>query len=240
MLQEPNAPPSYPPSILPACSSPRSPFARKPLLFRLFSFDCLPFSVSPFPAERRIPSSFPPSTPSSAPEEQPPPDLPTTSREFYKTFHASLTASTSFSPTKQRILVWIEFLMEPTPPGLRPHPLQPFRFPSPLSFVCACFHPRCTVILVRRVRAAWKYRNNFLLYRFLRARDIISNEVNDEKGAYLRKVKRVCNTYTLAYAKSEGSRLLFCIGDIRKGHNTMPRVSTWRWKKASFTPSFIL
>lgn len=50
--------------------SPRPPFARKPLLFRLFSFDCLPFSVSLFPAERRIPSPLPLSTPSSAPVEQ--------------------------------------------------------------------------------------------------------------------------------------------------------------------------
>ena len=48
-----------PPSILPACSSPRPPFVRKPLLFRLFSFNCLPFSVSPFPAERRIPVAIP-------------------------------------------------------------------------------------------------------------------------------------------------------------------------------------
>lgn len=44
-------------------------------------------------------------------------NLPATSREFCKTFHASLAASVSFPPTKQRILVWIEFLMEPTPPG---------------------------------------------------------------------------------------------------------------------------
>jgi len=49
----------------------------------------------------------------------PPGNLPATSREFYKTFHASLTASVSFPPTKQRILVWIEFLME-IPSGSRP------------------------------------------------------------------------------------------------------------------------
>lgn len=67
-----------------------------------------------------------------------PPDLPATSREFYKTFHASLTASASFPPSKQRILVWIEFLMEPTPPGPRPtlfnHPAFRRRFPSPAMF----------------------------------------------------------------------------------------------------------
>lgn len=98
-----------------AYSPPPFSRARKPL-FRLFSFDCLPFfcfrrsagsgvflrrcSLTSFIRSRGNPS-----------------DPPATSREFYKTFHASLTASAFFLPTKQRILVWIEFLMEPTPPG---------------------------------------------------------------------------------------------------------------------------
>lgn len=53
-----------------------------------------------------------------------PPDLPATSREFCKTFHASLAASASFPPTKQRILVWIEFLMGRPLRALDSHTLQ--------------------------------------------------------------------------------------------------------------------
>lgn len=128
MLQEPNAPPCYP--LLP------SPPLR--LLILSSTFRANPFSAS-FPL--RLPPFFcfaewqvPPlllflsfssshSSPSSAHESLR--NLPATSREFYKTFHASLTASASFSQTKQRILVWIEFLMEPTPPGPRPIPFNP-------------------------------------------------------------------------------------------------------------------
>lgn len=148
MLQEPNAPPCYP--LLPSL-----PFR---LLILSSTFRANPFSAS-FPL--RLPSFFyfaewhvPPlllfSLPLTHllhPLTNPPRKLPATSREFYKTFHASLTASASFSQTKQRILVWIEFLMEPTPPGPRPIPfnLPIHLYPSRL---------RCSAILVHLVRTA--------------------------------------------------------------------------------------
>lgn len=131
MLQEPNAPPLLPsPSF--TCSYSLPPFTQTP------------FSAS-FPLRLRLPFSvlrngrlllflsfsFFHSSPSSVHESLR--NLPATSREFYKTFHASLTASASFSQTKQRILVWIEFLMEPTPPG--PRPPYPSIHPSPFLHV---------------------------------------------------------------------------------------------------------
>lgn len=128
MLQEPNAPPCYP--LLPSppfiCSYSLPPFAQTPFPL-LFLFGCLSFSVLRNGRFRRLllflSFSSSHSSPSSAHESLR--NLPATSREFYKTFHASLTASASFSQTKQRILVWIEFLMEPTPPGPRPIPFNP-------------------------------------------------------------------------------------------------------------------
>lgn len=64
----------------------------------------------------------------------PKPSCLVTSREFYKTFHASVAASATFPLTKQRILVWIEFLMAADPsrpatlfnciPSLRPTALS--------------------------------------------------------------------------------------------------------------------
>lgn len=94
-------------------------------------------------------------------------NLPATSREFYKTFHASLTASVSFPPTKQRILVWIEFLMEPIPSGSRPTPTQPSHHPAFL----------CDVRGYSRVHGS--RCDDFLPHRFPRARDTSSNEVDD-------------------------------------------------------------
>lgn len=119
MLQEPNAPPGYPRRFSPCALSSSNlshanPFFSTSFLSTasLFLFCCsLRNGVfrrcSLFQLLHPLPKSSPP-------------DLPATSREFYKTFHASLTTSASFPPTKQRILVWIEFLMEPTPPGPRP------------------------------------------------------------------------------------------------------------------------
>lgn len=128
MLQEPNAPPCYPllPSPPFACSYSLPPFAQTPFPL-LFLFGCLPFSVLRNGRFRRcsFSSLSLPLTHLLHPLTNPSETSPATSREFYKTFHASLTASASFSQTKQRILVWIEFLMEPTPPGPRPIPFNP-------------------------------------------------------------------------------------------------------------------
>lgn len=106
--------------------------ARKPF-FRFFSSDHrLSLRNGVFPTVPPLPfSSFSSSSSSSTslhplPESDPAATCRQPSREFCKTFHASLAASATFPPSKQRILVWIEFLMEPTPPGahtLRPRPL---------------------------------------------------------------------------------------------------------------------
>jgi len=152
MPQEPNArhrraKPTAPPSPR---HDARTFRALRPPFSASFPPTASPFSrFAVFPTEHgaAIPLALPPSPvafPSSAPEATspstpvpftlPPGNLPATSREFYKTFHASLTASVSFPPTKQRILVWIEFLME-IPSGSRPtpfdHPPPPrHRFPT--------------------------------------------------------------------------------------------------------------
>lgn len=129
------------------------------------------------------------------------------SREFYKMFHASLTASASLSPTKQRILVWIEFLMGPTPPGPRPtlfsHPAFRRRFPSPAIF--GDFRASSL--------SCMEASRLFLLYRFLSGHDTILNEIAG-------KVERAI-TRTLSYAKSKGRprRLLFRVSNIQKRYN---------------------
>lgn len=138
MLQEPNAPPSQPRLVNPSYSSLSLSFSSLALPLRLFS-------SPPYTRANPFSASFPPPTASLFPSlrslrdgvfyprrrissglpalvsfircRSNPLNLPATSREFCKTFHASLAASVSFLPTKQRILVWIEFLMEPTPPG---------------------------------------------------------------------------------------------------------------------------
>lgn len=118
---------------------PRLTFARFRSFFSTsFSFDCLPFSVSLFPAERHIPSLLPLTTPSSAPEEEPPGPAGNVSRILQNVSRLSYYTSASYPPTKQRILVWIEFLMEPTPPGpqstLFNHPAFRRRFPLSAMF----------------------------------------------------------------------------------------------------------
>lgn len=132
------------PSLSPSLAHTLFHLSRKPL-FRpfsssttsLFLFCGMACSVvAPFL------SSSPSLTHLLHPLTNPPRKLPATSREFYKTFHASLTASVSFSQTKQRMLVWIEFLMEPTPSGPRPIPFNlPIHLsPSRLRFSATLVH----------------------------------------------------------------------------------------------------
>lgn len=128
----------------------------------------VPFPVSPLPS----PSLSLLSPSSSAPPRSYLRHPPATSREFCKTFHASLAASVSYPPTKQRILVWIEFLMEPTPPGSRPiHP------PFLVSFVRDA--RRCSTMLDASSGASvyTAASTRAPLYRFLRARDNCSHEM---------------------------------------------------------------
>lgn len=164
------------------------------------------------------------------------PDLPATSREFYKTFHASLT--TLPLPTHRRnneysygLNFWWNRPLRALDPPSSTIPFSVTAFPR----------PRCSPSLVRWVRTASKHRDDFFLYRFLRACDITTNEIDEEKGAHLRKVERA-GTRTFAYAKSEGSRLLFRVSDIRKEHNTIQRLAFPRGvekKLVSFVVHFI-
>jgi len=93
-----------------------------------------------------------------------------------------LLLSASFPPTKQRILVWIEFLMEPTPPGSRStlfnHPVRR-RFPSRYSAIRAssanCIETSATT------SSYIDFSGHAISSR---------TKVDDEKGAHLRKVKK--------------------------------------------------
>lgn len=127
-----------------------------PLFLRLHPFFCfaVPCGTAYF---ARRPLLLPPL---SAPVGNPA-DLPATSREFYKTFHASLTASASFPPTKQRILVWIEFLMDPTPPG----PRLLTHTHTYIYFYIRLF-PFLSPVLARELHGS--VATFFFLYRFLR------------------------------------------------------------------------
>lgn len=113
---------------------PRPTFARKPLLFYLFSFNRLPFSVLLFPTERRIPSLLPLSTPSSAPQEQPSGPAGNVSRILQNV--SRLSYYFRFLPTDETTNTRMDWIFDGTDPS-RPstHPFQPSRFPSPLSLI---------------------------------------------------------------------------------------------------------
>lgn len=128
------------PSILPTCSlSPRPTFAR----FRSFFSTSFPSTASLFLFRSSLRNGvFRRYSLSQLlhplPRRNSPGPAGNVSRILQNVSRLSYYTSASYPPTKQRILVWIEFLMEPTPPGPRSHPLQPSRFPSPLYLVREC------------------------------------------------------------------------------------------------------
>lgn len=120
MLQEPNAP-TPPPLSLSLLIH-----LSHPLLFRLFSFDCLPFSVSPFP------SPLPLSIPSSAPEEQPPcrQRLENSTKRFTPLLPLPLPSHRRNNEYSYGLNFWWNRPLR----GPRPTLFSPSRFPSPFSF----------------------------------------------------------------------------------------------------------
>lgn len=224
MLQEPNAPPSYPrrffPRALPSSTFRTQTPSFPPLFLRLPPFFCFAVPCG---------TTYPVAAPSL--------------NSFIRSRRA--TPRTCQQRLENSTKCFTPLLLLPLPSHRRNNeysyglnfwwnrPLRVHDPPSsaiPLS-VAAFLRQRYSAILVRRVRVAWKHRD---FSSYISISSGTRPSWTKSKSAHLGKVERAI-TRTLSYAKSKGRprRLLFRVSNIQKRYNIYnTSVSTWRWKKS--------